>query len=208
MLIRRRKLFDQRLRNANISKWPIREYWNTPDAVILEAIDAYRDLKSGVADENQIWGKLDSWFNFHGPSGAGVSEYVRTRMPLFDPKFCALGDKVLSGHIDMCSRWLEKVKPLTGTGWLARDSLRQPITFAEFEGRYGKKRPIRHANSAALVLSRYEQDLARFWVRILPGDEVWTFSTPAESWRRLGGRAGLALVRSGRIIALAVTAMN
>jgi hypothetical protein len=33
-----------------------------------------------------------------------------------------------------------------------------------------------------------------------PGDELWTFSSPEESWRALAGRAGIALVRGGRVV--------
>jgi hypothetical protein len=29
-----------------------------------------------------------------------------------------------------------------------------------------------------------------------PGDELWTFASPAESWQRLAGRSGIALVRN------------
>ena len=41
-----------------------------------------------------------------------------------------------------------------------------------------------------------------------PGDEIWTFASPADSWGNLAGRAGLALVRNGRAIKVIVTVMN
>jgi len=43
---------------------------------------------------------------------------------------------------------------------------------------------------------------------VLPGDEIWTFSSPAESWERLAGRAGVALVRDGVPIRVIFTMMN
>jgi hypothetical protein len=39
-------------------------------------------------------------------------------------------------------------------------------------------------------------------------DELWAFSSPAEYWKGLAGRAGVALVRDGRPIAHVVTVMN
>jgi hypothetical protein len=44
--------------------------------------------------------------------------------------------------------------------------------------------------------------------RMQPGDELWTFSTSAQSWQDLAGRAGVALVRHGEIIERLVTIMN
>jgi len=44
--------------------------------------------------------------------------------------------------------------------------------------------------------------------RMLPGDELWTFSSPSDSFRHLGGREGIALVRNNKIIVALVTMMN
>ena len=41
-----------------------------------------------------------------------------------------------------------------------------------------------------------------------PGDQLWTFASPAESWEHLAGRAGIALVRDGNTIAVLLGAMN
>ncbi len=41
-----------------------------------------------------------------------------------------------------------------------------------------------------------------------PGDEIWTFSSPGESWAALAGRAGIAIVRQGRVIGAIVTMQN
>lgn len=43
---------------------------------------------------------------------------------------------------------------------------------------------------------------------MLPGDELWAFSSPAESWKHLAGRAGFAVVRDGVPIQVIVTVMN
>jgi hypothetical protein len=41
-----------------------------------------------------------------------------------------------------------------------------------------------------------------------PGDELWTYASPADSWQHLAGRAGIALVRDGNPIAVLLGAMN
>lgn len=50
------------------------------------------------------------------------------------------------------------------------------------------------------------------WKQLLaleqPGDELWTYSSGAGSWENLGGRAGVALVRNGEVVAHIMTYMN
>ncbi len=41
-----------------------------------------------------------------------------------------------------------------------------------------------------------------------PTDEIWTFATPADYWKNLAGRAGVALVRDGDPIKVVVTILN
>lgn len=41
-----------------------------------------------------------------------------------------------------------------------------------------------------------------------PNDQLWEFSSPGPSWKALAGRAGIALVRNGKVIASIVTVMN
>jgi hypothetical protein len=41
-----------------------------------------------------------------------------------------------------------------------------------------------------------------------PGDELWTFASPAESWENLAGRAGIAVVRDGNPIFVLTTMLN
>lgn len=41
-----------------------------------------------------------------------------------------------------------------------------------------------------------------------PSDELWTFASSPASWRALAGRAGIALVRDGKIVAMIITMRN
>jgi hypothetical protein len=40
------------------------------------------------------------------------------------------------------------------------------------------------------------------------GDELWEFNSPAHFWEHLAGRAGIALVRKGEVVASHVTSLN
>lgn len=44
--------------------------------------------------------------------------------------------------------------------------------------------------------------------RMQPGDELWEFSSPPESWAHLAGRSGIALLRDGQVIGSIITRMN
>ena len=41
-----------------------------------------------------------------------------------------------------------------------------------------------------------------------PGDELWTFVSPKESWENLAGRAGIAVVRDGNPVMVLTTMLN
>ena len=47
-----------------------------------------------------------------------------------------------------------------------------------------------------------------FKAKIQNGDELWEFSSPVETWQNLSGRAGLCIVRKGKIITSILTVMN
>ena len=44
--------------------------------------------------------------------------------------------------------------------------------------------------------------------QMVEGDQLWEFSSPADHWQHLCGRAGIALVRDGKILDSLVTMMN
>lgn len=44
--------------------------------------------------------------------------------------------------------------------------------------------------------------------RMNAGDELWYFCSPPETWRHLAGRAGVALVRDGKVIETLIVLMN
>lgn len=40
------------------------------------------------------------------------------------------------------------------------------------------------------------------------GDELWLFSSPKTSWMNMCGRAGICIVRDGKVVSSMVTMMN
>ena len=44
--------------------------------------------------------------------------------------------------------------------------------------------------------------------QMTPGDELWEFSSPPESWADFMGLAGIVLVRQGEIVDQILTSMN
>ena len=43
---------------------------------------------------------------------------------------------------------------------------------------------------------------------IKPGDELWSFISPADPWQQLASRMGVALLRDGKVIEVIITEMN
>ena len=48
----------------------------------------------------------------------------------------------------------------------------------------------------------------KFYVRIIKGDELWEFDSPAELWEDLAGSAGIALVREGEVVDSIITRLS
>jgi len=45
-------------------------------------------------------------------------------------------------------------------------------------------------------------------VQMVEGDELWEFTSPADTWQNLCGRQGIAIVRNGEVLSSLVTEMN
>lgn len=78
---------------------------------------------------------------------------------------------------------------------IPQDWLDAPVSIEELDTDYAPASGI-HA------------DWERLKSEMKPGDKLVRFASPVESWRNLAGRAGIALVRDGRVIAAMVTLMN
>jgi hypothetical protein len=58
----------------------------------------------------------------------------------------------------------------------------------------------------AHVAIESEHDDTFGWLK--PGDEIWRYCSPPESWKLLAGRSGSALVRKGKVIRSHLVLMN
>ena len=61
-------------------------------------------------------------------------------------------------------------------------------------------------NGVAFGLCNREWEALK--AKIQPGDEIWFWSTDEESWARMSGLDGMALVRQGVIVDSFITALN
>ncbi len=74
--------------------------------------------------------------------------------------------------------------------------LDMPVSVEQLDVDYGTPQSGVHA------------DWERLKAEMQPGDKLVRFASPAESWKHLAGRAGIALVRDGKVIDAFVTMMN
>lgn len=99
----------------------------------------------------------------------------------------------------------DEATPVIPMAWLQKK-----VTIAAAEGEHHgitDDRIVR-APDAAKPFGFQHQAWEEFKAAMLPGDEIWTFSSPQDSWQHLAGRTGIALVRKGIPIRTIVTLMN
>jgi hypothetical protein len=212
-LIRRRKLHDPRLERDAIRNWPMSRFWSMPEAIVLEAVDVHRELAAAAVPEGLIWEKLDAYLGFDEdtvPDGAGIIGYLMSRMGSFDRGFVALGENFVAGHVDICSRWLGIRSTRDGTNWPPKEWLKRRLSLAEFEAFGEQADPLSEGAPAVLRFGGDQamRKRAALKVRMLEGDEIWSFTSPPDTWRNLFGRAGIVLIRDDRVVAHIVTLMN
>jgi hypothetical protein len=76
------------------------------------------------------------------------------------------------------------------------DRLDTPVSIEQLDADYGTPQSGVHA------------DWERLKAEMQPGDRLVRFASPVDSWKNLAGRAGIALVRDGKVIDAFVTMMN
>jgi hypothetical protein len=89
---------------------------------------------------------------------------------------------------------------------MQRDWLTKKVTVAEAESAH----LVRDDNLGPdpVPFGFMNQEWQQMIAGMQPGDELWEFSSPADTWQHLCGRAGFAVVRNGNPIASIVTCMN
>ena len=86
--------------------------------------------------------------------------------------------------------------------------LDKPITLEAAERAYMPPRDDRSDPAPRKPFGFNNAQWEELKAHMQPGDELWTFSSPADSWQHLAGRAGVALVRNKKVVGAIVTLMN
>lgn len=94
---------------------------------------------------------------------------------------------------------------------IPHDWLREKITVEEAERRHPglphdeRARRFPEIRKPFGFLSAQWEELK---AKMQPGDELWEFRSPPESWKHLAGAGGVAVLRDGKVIASLFTIMN
>lgn len=91
------------------------------------------------------------------------------------------------------------------TDWLV-----EKISVAEAEAAHPEMRDegVTRVPSAAKAFGFKNEKWESLKAEMQPGDELWTFCSPAESWQNHAGRRGIVLLRDGLAVAEIITMMN
>lgn len=94
---------------------------------------------------------------------------------------------------------------------LSVDEIRESLN-GDFSGILGKiGRHVTTCTPPSLQIPPFDEAKARLEKLVaeyVENDEFWVFCTPRDTWQHLFGRAGVALVRDGKVVEAIVTVMN
>lgn len=218
--LRHRK--DFRLRRGKAPEnWPMWMLWETTEAVMLDIVEQFYWLCDGGLTGQEALQKIDA-----AQSGAPtlgrephstLRSYIANRLASDDPAYIALGPDILGRAVEIAETWsntkIERSKsdrPYPPEEWL-----KARVAPSEIEA--GLSLPFKDGNPVVVTDGLVEtpgttvpmdRDWHRITLRMVPGDELWTYSSPPEYWQGLAGRMGVALIRNGRPIGHVTSMMN
>lgn len=188
-LVQRRQVFDARLRAENLNSWPMFKFRDSVEGLILAAAEANARLTSGMLSPNELSRRIDLAIGLKGRGTTGAEnfkEYLRLVIMPRDPPFLVLGPEYFDRHVGLCEAYavhkFNRMGAWPPAAWL------------------GKRLSPDDASQAYA--------LAKLTPLMLLGDELWSYSSPPEIWKHMMGRAGVVLIRDGRIISDVLTLMN
>jgi hypothetical protein len=202
-LVRRRAAVDSRLAGAKVDEWPMCSFWPTPEAMILDVIGKYHQLRRAGATDDLIWTKLEAYRADFGTAllsqPCSLSAFLVHRLALEDPLYIKLGTEFLQTQIERCEKFALQYIGDEGQshGWPPAEWLTEKISLDQLPAPKSIPLVTETRAQAIMQLRAYKsrQEIKTLEVLMLPGDEVWTFTSPPQSWQRLMGRSGIALVR-------------
>ena len=188
-LVQRRRVYDCRLRDENLNTWPMFRFRESIDGVILRVTEVYITLSPVLTFSGDLQRRLDlaseRGYDEHFETKTLIG-YFRHRMRNWDPETSALGEAFLGRHVGLCEMYAAHQFNQAGN-WPPKQWLAAQLNLEEA------------ANST---------NIDKLKLLMLPGDELWSYSSPPETWKHMMGRRGIALIRDGKTIAEILTLMN
>jgi hypothetical protein len=214
-MVRERRLRDPRLKKIKLGSRATRQFDQTPEAMILDLVTKYLAVRSAGLPDQAIWEKMEAHLFVNEqsrlPSKCDLEGYVEYRLGLRDPDYLGLGSDFIRDQIGYCRKYVDHRSLLADAqSWPPNEWLGKELTLADFETLGDGLDLIEDGAPAVLNLSDngIGSDLSDLKFLMLPGDEFWTFSSPPETWKSLGGRGGVVLMRDGLPVGHVLTMMN
>jgi hypothetical protein len=170
------------------------ELWRSPEATILALIESFHWIKdAGLSDQFALETLVARIGDMQSRVDANttIRELIMIRLSRSHPSYSSVPANTLDQQVEMAHSWVmneirsTKIEP----PFPPMDWLQERVNLDT----------IKMGNGS---------DWRVIKMRITERDELWTFSSPGEYWKGLGGRAGVALIRNGRPIAHVVELMN
>ena len=214
-LVLRRMLHDARRKSTDLVNKNVCAFERTKDAMILDVVIKYYSLKNGGLKDALIWERLETHRAEHGeevlPVNCDLGAYIDYRLTLEDPPYLEIGQTFIADQKTLCEKYaVYRMGQTKDNPWPPKAWLRNPISLAQFE-RVGHGIDPMAEGSPAMLMSgnkHIRSGLNDLKTLMLPGDELWSFSSPPDMWEGLIGRAGIVLMRDGHPVANVVTQKN
>ena len=199
-----------------LARWPASVALRQPEAILLKIVHLLRTMEDDGWGEDQALARIDSCLRRGKPSEdlTALVPYVRTVLSLDHPDWSAGGWALVPEMVRWADTWVAGL-PMHDAAWppLAwrQECLGRIGPRGGLEPSPGASSALRAALTALECLRRTEpwpEPKQAIDVRARPGDHLWRFASPAQTWLELAGREGVFLVRDGMVIAHIVTAMN
>lgn len=189
-----------RQRERHPSRIPMFELWQTPEYLIYLIEKELKTLVAAGASTKQAANILRECFSLKH----GMDDDSMLAGQLLDQHFpdFARNQDAIVGELRAIAK-----KSLHGTptfGYPPKEWMAGEITPAAFADQMGGQL----GRVQIFPRSEFDAELLHFLIMRRLGVRLMKFSSPAESWRHMMGRAGVALVREHVPIAFIVTEMN
>lgn len=196
-------------RPSSADHWPMYQFSETPEADLAAAVDMFlwnEDAVHPLVPDSG--GALVEVLQLRSEMREKVLAYCSAAMKLKHPQYLQLGHNIFERSVDLAIEWaLNEIgravrdRPYPPPSWWTEQLSWQVVMNGDF-GSSVNVHELEHGTSRLSVQWRTMMS------RRSESDEIWSFQSPPETWQRLGGRAGLVLVRRGRPVSSVTLRMN